>query len=142
MASRIEKTIARQQEKYVLVFSYLPITLKINIANPAPFLLLPTTRRINSGDYYESHQQLRVIAARYIKQANYDAAANILAGGATALLRAGAQQGAAASGGDLAVMLVKEVYGKAAWAAAFDEEGKARKGLCDSPLLVSIIYID
>ncbi|KAK2811844.1 hypothetical protein FQN50_001882 [Emmonsiellopsis sp. PD_5] len=85
MTSKIDKTIARQQEK------------------------------ISSGAYYESHQQLRVIAARYIKAANYNAAADILAGGSKALLKAGAQQGAAASGGDLAIMLVLEVYNKAEW---------------------------
>ncbi|PWY83044.1 DUF410 domain protein [Aspergillus heteromorphus CBS 117.55] len=100
MTSRIDKTIARQREK------------------------------IASGAYYEAHQQLRVIAARYIKQANYDAAAEILAGGATALLRAGSQQGASASGGDLAIMLVVEVYVKAGWEITGgndDTEGRARK---------------
>ncbi|EAW08617.1 protein GET4 [Aspergillus clavatus NRRL 1] len=100
MTSRIDKTIARQQEK------------------------------IASGNYYEAHQQLRVIAARYIKQSNYDAAAEILAGGATALLRAGSQQGASASGGDLAIMLVDDVYIKAGWEITGgdeDAEGRARK---------------
>ncbi|KAA8643199.1 hypothetical protein EYZ11_012542 [Aspergillus tanneri] len=102
MTSRIEKTIARQREK------------------------------IASGAYYEAHQQLRVIAARYIKQANYDAAAELLAGGATALLRAGSQQGASASGGDLAIMLVVEVFTKAGWEITGgddDTEGRARKKL-------------
>ncbi|KAL2862992.1 protein GET4 [Aspergillus lucknowensis] len=100
MTSRIDKTIARQQEK------------------------------IASGAYYEAHQQLRVIGARYIKQNNYDAAAEILAGGATALLRAGSQQGASASGGDLAIMLVVEVYVKAGWEIVGgddDAAGRARK---------------
>ncbi|KAI5309974.1 hypothetical protein KEM55_002015, partial [Ascosphaera atra] len=97
MASRIEKTIARQQEK------------------------------IASGAFYESHQQLRVIANRYLKQSNYDAAADILTGGAKALLQAGEQQGASASGGDLAIMLVKDVYVKAEWECVDDEEGKRRK---------------
>lgn len=99
MTSRIEKTIARQREK------------------------------ISSGAYYEAHQQLRVIAVRYIKQANYDAAADILAGGATELLRAGSQQGASASGGDLAIMLVSEVYSKAGWEISSDDDmqGRARK---------------
>lgn len=85
--------------------------------------------RINSGQYYESHQQLRVIVARYLKQGNYDAAADILFGGATALLKAGPQQGAAASGGDLAIMLVKDVYVKAEWEITDDELGTKRKGL-------------
>ncbi|PYH77736.1 DUF410 domain protein [Aspergillus uvarum CBS 121591] len=100
MTSRIEKTIARQQEK------------------------------IASGAYYEAHQQLRVIAARYIKQANYDVAAELLASGAAALLKAGSQQGASASGGDLAIMLVVEVYIKAGWeiiSGDDDTEGRIRK---------------
>ena len=86
--------------------------------------------RITSGAYYEAHQQLRVIATRYIKQANYDAAADLLAGGAIELLRAGSQQGASASGGDLAIMLVVDVYNKAGWeitGSTDDPEGKARK---------------
>lgn len=86
--------------------------------------------RIASGAYYEAHQQLRVIAVRYIKQSNYDAAAELLAGGATALMRAGSQQGAAASGGDLAIMLVLEVYVKAEWEITGEEDdaqGRARK---------------
>lgn len=87
----------------------------------------PFFNRIASGAYYESHQQLRVIAARYIKQSNYDAAANILSEGAKALLQAGAQQGASASGGDLAIMLVLEVYNKAGWEVADDDTGKERK---------------
>ncbi|KKZ66046.1 hypothetical protein EMCG_08217 [[Emmonsia] crescens] len=94
MTSRIEKTIARQQEK------------------------------IAAGAYYESHQQLRVIAARYLKQLNYDAAADILAGGAKALLRA---PGASASGGDLAIMLIIDVYNKAEWGVGGDEVGVGRK---------------
>lgn len=133
MTSRIENTIARQQEKYV--FPVFPPTCgsailsnMIETAVKLTSLLFPHRQRINSGAYYESHQQLRVIAARYIKQANYDAAANILAAGATALLKAGSQQGAAASGGDLAIMLAKEVYGKAGLPAAFDEDGIKRKG--------------
>lgn len=81
---------------------------------------------------------MRVIAVRYIKQSNYDAAADLLAGGATALLRAGAQQGASASGGDLAIMLVMEVYNKAEWEITGrddDTEGRARKSKSsvDSP---------
>lgn len=93
--------------------------------------------RIASGAYYEAHQQLRVIAARYIKQSNYDAAAEILAGGATALLRAGSQQGASASGGDLAIMLVVEVYVKAGWELVGgddDVEGRVRKSELDGIL--------
>lgn len=46
------------------------------------------------------------------------------------MLRAGAQQGASASGGDLAIMLVTEVYNKAEWEITGrddDAEGRARK---------------
>lgn len=87
--------------------------------------MLPS--RIASGAYYEAHQQLRVIAARYVKQSNYDAAADILAGGAMALLKAGSQQGASASGGDLAIMLLVEVYNKAGWEIEDDSESARRK---------------
>lgn len=91
--------------------------------------------RIAAGAYYESHQQLRVIAARYLKQSNYEAAAEILAGGAKALLMAGAQQGASASGGDLAIMLVVDVYNKAEWEAGANEVGKKRKRMYFFPFL-------
>ena len=57
---------------------------------------------IQEGNYYEAHQQLRTIAARYVKQAKYDAAVDVLFGGAQSLLRAG--QGG--SGGDLCLFLV------------------------------------
>lgn len=46
-----------------------------------------------------------------MKSQSYEDAANILAGGAKALLQAG--QGG--SGGDLAMMLMTEVYNKAEW---------------------------
>ncbi|KAF2143024.1 uncharacterized protein K452DRAFT_225671 [Aplosporella prunicola CBS 121167] len=78
MSAKIEKTIARQQEK------------------------------IAEGQFYEAHQQLRVIASRYVKQSNWDAAINILSSGAGLLLQAG--QGG--SGGDLCLFLL-EVYHKA-----------------------------
>ena len=63
--------------------------------------------RISEGQYYEAHQQLRVIASRYTKQENWKAATDILFEGAIALLKAG--QGG--SGGDLGCFLV-EVYKK------------------------------
>lgn len=53
-----------------------------------------------------------------------------MAGGAIELLRAGSQQGASASGGDLAIMLVTEVYNKAEWEITGgddDIDGRARK---------------
>ncbi|KAF2086929.1 DUF410-domain-containing protein [Saccharata proteae CBS 121410] len=77
MSSKIEKTIARQREK------------------------------IAEGQYYEAHQQLRVIASRYVKSSNWPAAIDLLYSGAQALLQAG--QGG--SGGDLCLFLL-EVYFK------------------------------
>ncbi|KKY19139.1 hypothetical protein UCRPC4_g04647 [Phaeomoniella chlamydospora] len=68
--------------------------------------------RIAEGNFYEAHQQLRVIASRYLKsQSTFANAADILSGGAKALLQAG--QGG--SGGDLALMLVNDVYVKGEW---------------------------
>ena len=71
-------------------------------------IVLTSCYRIEEGQFYEAHQQLRVIASRYVKQANYDAAIDLLASGAQLLLKAG--QGG--SGGDLCLFLV-EVYNKA-----------------------------
>ncbi|KAI9722078.1 MAG: hypothetical protein M1828_004892 [Chrysothrix sp. TS-e1954] len=76
--SKIDRTIARQKQK------------------------------IEEGQFYEAHQQLRVIASRYVKQSNYDAAIGILFNGAQLLLQAG--QGG--SGGDLCVYLL-DVYKQA-----------------------------
>ncbi|KAF2736963.1 DUF410-domain-containing protein [Polyplosphaeria fusca] len=70
--SKIEKTIQRQQQK------------------------------IAEGQFYEAHQQLRVIASRYVKQSNWPAATDILFQGAQSLLKAG--QGG--SGGDLCIFLL------------------------------------
>jgi len=78
MSSKIQKTIERQQA------------------------------RIAAGEYYEAHQQLRVIASRYTKASNWSAATDILYSGAQALLQAG--QGG--SGGDLCILLL-DVYSKA-----------------------------
>lgn len=64
--------------------------------------------RIGEGQYYEAQQQTRVVAARYIKAANWDAAVDILYNVTQSLLKAG--QGG--SGGDLAVFLV-DVYKQA-----------------------------
>ncbi|KAH0538742.1 hypothetical protein FGG08_004694 [Glutinoglossum americanum] len=75
MGSRIDKTISRLQQ------------------------------RIEEGQYYEAHQQLRVVASRYVKQANFNSAIDILFSGAQALLKAG--QGG--SGGDLCLFLT-DVY--------------------------------
>ncbi|MCJ1400631.1 hypothetical protein MMC11_003839 [Xylographa trunciseda] len=87
--SKIEKTIARQQEK------------------------------ISEGQFYEAHQQLRVVASRYVKQENWTAAIDILYGGALALLKAG--QGG--SGGDLGLYMV-DVYGKGEVDVGAESRGK------------------
>ncbi|WYZ38781.1 hypothetical protein EsH8_III_000695 [Colletotrichum jinshuiense] len=58
--------------------------------------------RIGEGQFYEAQQQTRVVAARYIKAANWPAAIDILYNVAQSLLKAG--QGG--SGGDLCVLLV------------------------------------
>jgi len=64
--------------------------------------------RINEGQFYEAQQQTRVVAARYAKAANWNAAIDILYNVAQSLLKAG--QGG--SGGDLCVLLV-ETYKQA-----------------------------
>ncbi|KAI9826243.1 MAG: hypothetical protein M1819_007411 [Sarea resinae] len=89
MASKIAKTIARQEQK------------------------------IAEGQFYEAHQQLRVIASRYVKQENWDAAIDILFGGAQSLLKAG--QGG--SGGDLGIFLI-DVYNKAELKPDAQNKGK------------------
>ena len=58
-------------------------------------------------------------------------------------MKAGAQQGASASGGDLAIMLVLEVYNKAEWEIAGgndDAEGRARKSESQILLLLGVGY--
>ncbi|KAF2755978.1 DUF410-domain-containing protein [Pseudovirgaria hyperparasitica] len=87
--SKIEKTIARQQAK------------------------------IEEGQFYEAHQQLRVIASRYIKQSQPDPAISILYSGAQLLLKAG--QGG--SGGDLALFLL-EVYNKSEIGVNAESKGR------------------
>lgn len=78
--------------------------------------------RISEGNYYEAHQQLRVVASRYVKSSDWDSAIDILYGGALALLKAG--QGG--SGADLGCFLV-EVLGKAEKGC-----GASEKGVCNS----------
>jgi hypothetical protein len=62
------------------------------------------------------------------------------------LLRAGSQQGASASGGDLAIMLVVDVYNKAEWeiqGGDNDTEGRARKSeFDDSSSVVGVIWVE
>lgn len=76
--------------------------------------------RIAEGNFYEAHQQLRVITARYLKANDHPSACDVLYNGALLLLRAG--QGG--SGGDLALMLLNDVYVKGEWACT--EENKRR----------------
>ena len=64
--------------------------------------------RIAEGNFYEAHQQLRVITSRYLKSQDYPSARDVLYNGSLLLLRAG--QGG--SGGDLAIMLLNDVYVK------------------------------
>ncbi|GAB7342469.1 hypothetical protein MBLNU457_g0670t1 [Dothideomycetes sp. NU457] len=89
MSSKLQKAIARQQEK------------------------------VAEGQYYEAHQQLRVIATRYVKASDWESAADLLCSGATMLLKA--NQGG--SGGDLCNFLM-EVYNKAGFEV--DIKNKAR----------------
>jgi len=65
-------------------------------------------QRIAEGQFYEAQQQTRVVAARYIKAQNWNAAIDILYNVAQSLLKAG--QGG--SGGDLCIFLV-DVYKQA-----------------------------
>ena len=74
--------------------------------------------RISEGQYYEAHQQLRVVASRYVKTSNWGAAIDILYGGALALLKAG--QGG--SGGDLGLYLL-DVFGKGEIPVRTEEKG-------------------
>ncbi|KAJ9663535.1 hypothetical protein H2198_000801 [Neophaeococcomyces mojaviensis] len=91
MSNKIAKTLARQKEK------------------------------IAEGNYYEAHQQLRVITSRYLKSSDFTSAADILANGALLLLRAG--QGG--SGGDLATTLLIDVYIKALWPVNAENKSRA-----------------
>lgn len=72
----------------------------------SPHLTRPS--RIEEGDYYEAHQQIRTIANRYVRSQDYPSAVDLLGTGAGMLLKAG--QGG--SGSDLCVYLM-EVYNKA-----------------------------
>lgn len=93
MASKLEKTIQRQQQKYNAITKS-----DVDGTNPT---------RIAEGQFYEAHQQLRVIASRYTKAQDWDNATAILHTGAQSLLQAG--QGG--SGGDLCIFLL-DVFNK------------------------------
>ena len=97
----------------------LPNTLPLLKASERPIRILKMASKVDriverlrakivDGDYYEAQQQTRVVASRYIKQKNWDAAIDILNNVAQSLLKAG--QGG--SGGDLCNMMV-DVYKQA-----------------------------
>lgn len=83
-----------------------------NMANPKADkiekIITRLQARIGEGQYYEAQQQTRVVAARYIKASNWNAAIEILYNVAQSLLKAGE----GGSGGDLCVFLV-DVYKQA-----------------------------
>lgn len=95
MSSKIEKTLQRQREKY-----RVPASCHDRDQNADP-------ARIAEGQFYEAHQQLRVVASRYTKAQDWDNATSILYSGAQSLLQAG--QGG--SGGDLCIFLL-DVFNK------------------------------
>lgn len=75
--------------------------------------------RIAEGQFYEAQQQTRVVAARYAKQENWDAAINILFNVAQSLLKTGN----GGSGGDLSLLLV-DVYKQAGLEPDSSNKGK------------------
>ena len=75
--------------------------------------------RIAEGQFYEAQQQTRVVAARYVKSENWDAAINILFNVSQSLLKAG--QGG--SGGDLGLFLI-DVYKQAELKPDSSNKGK------------------
>ncbi|KAG4419448.1 hypothetical protein IFR04_007405 [Cadophora malorum] len=75
--------------------------------------------KITEGQYYEAQQQTRVVAARYVKSASWDAAIDILFNVSQSLLKAG--QGG--SGGDLSLFLV-DVYRQAELKVDSGSKGK------------------
>lgn len=83
-----------------------------NMANPKADkiekIIARLQARIGEGQYYEAQQQTRVVAARYIKASNWNAAIEILYNVSQSLLKAGE----GGSGGDLCVLLV-DVYKQA-----------------------------
>lgn len=79
-----------------------------------------TASRIAEGQFYEAHQQLRVVASRFIKASDYASAADLLSNGAILLLKA--DQGG--SGGDLGLMLLNEVYVKGEWECNETNKGR------------------
>lgn len=95
---------------------------KISALGLGPSALCPdpaNPRRIAEGQFYEAQQQTRVVAARYVKQENWDAAIDILFNVTQSLLKAG--QGG--SGGDLGIFLI-DVYKQAELKPDSNSKGK------------------
>ncbi|KAK4189632.1 hypothetical protein QBC35DRAFT_492580 [Podospora australis] len=83
-------------------------TIKPTSGSKIEKIIARLQKRIAEGQFeeqYEASQETRLVAARYTKQGNFDAAIDILANVSQSLLKAGA----GGSGGDLAVLLV-DVY--------------------------------
>jgi hypothetical protein len=105
MSGKIDKIIARLQGKQVVLLLSI--------------LRLLTIHRITEGQFYEAQQQTRVVAARYVKSENWEAAIDILFNVTQSLLKAG--QGG--SGGDLGLFLI-EVYKQAELKPDSSNKGK------------------
>ena len=128
--AKISKTIARQKEKSVTPLFASSSLPPLRPTRPPP-TQLTLSCRIAEGSYYEAHQQLRVISARYVKASDWASALDVLQGGAIALLQAGH----GGSGGDLAGRVV-EVLEK-----RDEEEGNEGKGVGreDRGMLLAIL---
>ena len=105
------KPIDRSPSHFLLP-SFLSLPINFHLTDLSIF-------RIVEGAYYEAHQQLRVVASRYVKSQNWDAAIDILYEGSLSLLKAG--QGG--SGGDLGCYLV-DVFEKAEKNVDAESKGK------------------
>tara|TARA_R110002060_G_scaffold30535_3_gene41003 strand:- start:1075 stop:1482 length:408 start_codon:yes stop_codon:yes gene_type:complete len=97
--------------------TYRPSSLSLPCSSDKEIHLTPP--RITEGQYYEAQQQTRVVAARYVKSASWDAAIDILFNVSQSLLKAG--QGG--SGGDLSLFLV-DVYRQAELKVDSGSKGK------------------
>ena len=84
-----------------------------------------TITRIAEGQFYEAHQQLRVISARHTKAQNWTDAIEILYNGSLSLLKAG--QGG--SGGDLALLLVDTMTKGEVGVSSESKGGRLNKSL-------------
>jgi hypothetical protein len=85
----------------------------------SPQFPITDKHRITEGQFYEAQQQTRVVAARYVKSENWQAATDILFNVSQSLLKAG--QGG--SGGDLGLFLI-DVYKQAELKPDSSNKGK------------------